>query len=1157
MIAVSQAFRDAVRLGKPQRAVLKFEDATFTNEDISMTSGGITFYERFNESTDMTMGAAPSSSIRVRLINRDGVLDDFPFGKFVASIGACVEESTYETYGNAMAEYKGRIFTGHSEPPYLREDGAACRVQPDFPVVGLLIDGDRVYCVGPNGEIFSFVITSTEYIVVAGTWGYRHTQTWRELLAMTWYRVMQDATTIEDEALYKKLIELSQRRYSITFEENTVTEWWSDGIKRVYELVKLGTFIAPRPAILKKRVIDMEADDQMTLFDEMWAKDLPIQYPVTLGGLLSAICSQAGVVLKTPSFLNSDMIVDEQPEDFEDATVREVVAWIAEAACGYARFDRDGLLEIVWFNPTTQQYDEHDYTDFTPYSYQVQPVQQLNIRNQNSNAEAILGEGENAYMIQDNPFLRQDDSAEAEAITGEAVKIMQVPGSASDVPSPIAAESGIKSISGNADRSDSEPAPIAAESGITPIYNRLAGFAPFNPSSVDLLTDWSVQAGDMVNVASGSDTYSLPVYSMTMNWNGSPKITLESSGNETRDPLPKFERQLFSAGHGGYGNALAVKDLKYWAERMIDEEHGLIVDQAGRLDEQGNRIVTVERSIDGMNETITDMAGDIDENGKLIEGAQQIIDGINETITQQAGKIDEQGELISGAQRQIDGINKSIEDIAGDVDQVTGALSGVRERLDGAEKTITQQAGEISKQGELISGVELTLNGKEGEIGLIARMAGAETSIQQNKDAIALRAVKSDVDAQFQVQAGQISSKVSAGGIASAINQTAQSVLIQASKIDLKGYVTATALTTNYLNATYLASTVGSILSAYAGKLSAENLHFDSAEGLEATINDLTSESIYSTSISGDHIYAGEIDLGTHYHTFTVDGGTVTIGGPSATAGSFKIADTQFYKDGVSAAEKAVNIEKWSTGTYNDTMQTIPVYAELSNGKRGSYDVSTVEPFTAGFLSGQASASGKTISDVRAYSHNSSKPKELGVKVYFDDNTDEVYYVDATLVYNAVGVDSWTTSAYDSANKKYTITANLSNGKEAIHNVYCSVPYNEGYEAGKADAGSDEVTLSGNWGSGSTNTSNTFTVSASNGKSVKQAIYLTGGSSFSNGHTRVYMRSVTSGGTIRAQIQVDLPDSATNWNLTKLSSTQVRVTCRVGGKLYTSEALAI
>ncbi len=78
------------------------------------------------------------------------------------------------------------------------------------------------------------------------------------------------------------------------------------------------------------------------------------------------------------------------------------------------------------------------------------------------------------------------------------------------------------------------------------------------------------------------------------------------------------------------------------------------------------------------------------------------------------------------------------------------------------------------------------------------------TRISANETAISLKAQQTTVDAltgrvstaeaSIVTQAGQIASKVSAGDIASAINQTAQAVLISASKIGLSGYVTINSL---------------------------------------------------------------------------------------------------------------------------------------------------------------------------------------------------------------------------------------------------------------------------------------------------------------------------------------------------------------------------
>lgn len=115
--------------------------------------------------------------------------------------------------------------------------------------------------------------------------------------------------------------------------------------------------------------------------------------------------------------------------------------------------------------------------------------------------------------------------------------------------------------------------------------------------------------------------------------------------------------------------------------------------------------------------------------------------------------------------------------------------------------------------------------------GVSTRIGAAETKISQNADAIVLRAAKEEVataksdainsaaadatskataaesnaksyaDAQLKVTNEKIETKVSKGDIASTINQTAQSVQIEASKINLKGAVTTEDISADGLNA--------------------------------------------------------------------------------------------------------------------------------------------------------------------------------------------------------------------------------------------------------------------------------------------------------------------------------------------------------------------
>ena len=187
-----------------------------------------------------------------------------------------------------------------------------------------------------------------------------------------------------------------------------------NGHLETYELCPLGRFIAPRPSVIRNTLIDVQAYDQMTLFDVDMpsAQELGITYPVTAGELLQALCDQAGVAAVSYTFLNSDIALSAEPSIFKSLTMREVLAYIAEAAGANARFNRRGQLELAWLTEQQSVFDEHCYTEFESSWYATPRVDRLHVRNEDSTAETVIGSGNNTYMLQNNPFLRQEDASQ-------------------------------------------------------------------------------------------------------------------------------------------------------------------------------------------------------------------------------------------------------------------------------------------------------------------------------------------------------------------------------------------------------------------------------------------------------------------------------------------------------------------------------------------------------------------------------------------------------------------------------------------------------------------------------------------------------------------------------------------------------------------------
>lgn len=205
---------------------------------------------------------------------------------------------------------------------------------------------------------------------------------------------------------------------------------------------------------------------------------------------------------------------------------------------------------------------------------------------------------------------------------------------------------------------------------------------------------------------------------------------------------------------------------------------------------------------------------------------------------------------LSGAEASIEALARSTDSIAGDLRAATVRIDGLN-----ADVKLKADASAVTALGTRLTSAEVDINGLKGQITLKAsaeeltaygnRLKQAEIDINAATASISLKAAQKTVDAltgrvsaaeaTLTVQAGQISSKVSNGDIASTINQTAQSVLIQAEKIDLKGYVTASRLTAE----------LADFQDAWASDLKAASLSAESVVAGHGDFDSLVCGSLY------------------------------------------------------------------------------------------------------------------------------------------------------------------------------------------------------------------------------------------------------------------------------------------------------------------------
>lgn len=123
------------------------------------------------------------------------------------------------------------------------------------------------------------------------------------------------------------------------------------------EVHKKGTYHVD-DASYSTNLITLELVDYMAEFDA--AYDTTLTYPATLAEIVQDACSKCDVSLQTYTFPHSTYTVNTKP-DSESLTYREVIGWCATIAGCFARCNRDGKLELKWFDQDTLESRSEGY----------------------------------------------------------------------------------------------------------------------------------------------------------------------------------------------------------------------------------------------------------------------------------------------------------------------------------------------------------------------------------------------------------------------------------------------------------------------------------------------------------------------------------------------------------------------------------------------------------------------------------------------------------------------------------------------------------------------------------------------------------------------------------------------------------------------------
>lgn len=94
--------------------------------------------------------------------------------------------------------------------------------------------------------------------------------------------------------------------------------------------------------------IELSCLDYMGLFDQVY--DGQIVFPATTGDIVRYCCTKCNVTLNTTTFPRDNITISEAPDFGDNCTYRQLIAWVAQQSCCFARCNAYGELEIKWYD---------------------------------------------------------------------------------------------------------------------------------------------------------------------------------------------------------------------------------------------------------------------------------------------------------------------------------------------------------------------------------------------------------------------------------------------------------------------------------------------------------------------------------------------------------------------------------------------------------------------------------------------------------------------------------------------------------------------------------------------------------------------------------------------------------------------------------------
>lgn len=136
------------------------------------------------------------------------------------------------------------------------------------------------------------------------------------------------------------------------------------------EKIEYGTFTVTQPEGYGN-VVTIVGYDNMYKADKIYSTTLT--FPATAKSVLIDSCDTCGILIGDSNFLHNDFQIPTMPSS--EYTHRQIIGFIAMIACGNARIDRTGHLQIMTYDFNYDSGNVHNLTDYNTLTNDTNDVQ--------------------------------------------------------------------------------------------------------------------------------------------------------------------------------------------------------------------------------------------------------------------------------------------------------------------------------------------------------------------------------------------------------------------------------------------------------------------------------------------------------------------------------------------------------------------------------------------------------------------------------------------------------------------------------------------------------------------------------------------------------------------------------------------------------------